>query len=239
MIVALLSGLIIGFVLAIAPGPVAVTAMRLSLDKGLKHGVLAAFGTATMDFIYSMVVIFATTAILSFVNHFFDDYPILLLAFQILVVVAVFIYGIVNIKLKDKIVNPEKRTKSKKFKFIDNLSHKGPYLLGIAVAITNIANPTFLPALTYITVNVQKLIFTEITTLNNILFALGFGFGNFLWLYAVSKVLVHYKDKMSNNTLAKIHQYAGVTLIGFGTILGYRVIILTHWHEVFRLLFAF
>ena len=239
MIIALLAGIIIGFMLAIPPGPVAVTTMRLSMDKGLGHGIKAALGTGLMDFIYCLIVIFATSAVLSLVNGFFDDYPIILLGFQVLVVVSIIVYGIINIKLKDRIVNPKKTKDPGRFKHLEKLSHRGPFLLGIAVALTNIVNPTFLPALAYVTVNVQQFVLPENNALYNTIFALAFGLGNFLWLYLISKVLVHYKDRMSVQALARIHQFAGFTLIGFGTILGYRVITVTHWPEVLRFVFIF
>ncbi len=239
MLIALLAGIIIGFILAIPPGPVAVTAMRMSLDKGIKHGILTALGTGFMDFVYCLIIIFATSAVLNLVNAFFDEHPLILLAFQLFVIAAIIIYGIVNIKLKNKIINEEKTRTKRKYGFISRLSHKGPFLLGIAVAMANIANPTFLPALAYVTVNIQKFVLPENTALNNFIFAISFGLGNFLWLYLISKVLLHYQEKMSTQTLARIHQFAGITLIGFGTILGYRVITLTHWSEIIRFAFAF
>jgi len=239
MLIALLSGLIIGFILAIPPGPVALTTIRLSLEKGIKHSSRAAIGVGLMDFIYCLAIIFATSAVLTLINGFFDDFPLIFLAFQIIVVMALIVYGYMNIKLKDKMVNPRASIAPKPFRYLEKISHKGPFLLGIAVANANIANPSFLTALAYITLNVQKFILPENSALLNVIFAGTFGVGNFLWLYLISRVLVHYKDRMSANTIARIHQFAGFTLIGFGTILGYRVITLTHWQEVLRFAIAF
>jgi putative LysE/RhtB family amino acid efflux pump len=239
MIYALLAGIVIGIVLAMPPGPVAVTAIRLSMDKGLRHGTLVGLGTAFMDFFYCLIAIFATSAVLHIVTRFVDKYPLLILAFQIVVVVAVIIFGVINIKQKNKLINPEIELPDKKISFLSKLSHKGPFLLGVAVALTNIANPTFLPTLAYLTVAVQKTGLIERSWISNILFSVGFGFGNFLWIYAVSKVIVFYKDKISVTAIARIHQFAGLTLIGVGTLLGYRVLTLTHWAEIARFAFAF
>ncbi|MFH1052369.1 MAG: LysE family transporter [bacterium] len=239
MLIALLSGLIIGFLLAIPPGPVALTTIRLSLEKGIKHSSRAALGVGIMDFVYCLAIIFATSAILTLINGFFDDYPLIFLSFQIFVVVALIVYGFMNIKLKDRIINPKRRKEPKPFKYLEKISHRGPFLLGIAVANANIANPSFLTALAYVTLNVQKFILPENSAFLNIAFAFTFGVGNFLWLYLISKILVHYKDKMSAITIARIHQFTGFTLIGFGTLLGYRVVTLTHWQEILRFVFAF
>ena len=239
MLIALLSGLIIGFVLAIPPGPVAVTTIKLSLDKGIKHSTKAALGVGIMDFLYCWAIISATSAVLILINNFFDDYPLVLTTFQIVVVVALILYGIMNVKHKDRIGNPQKRSSNRWFEYLDKLSHRGPFLLGIAVANANIANPSFLTVTTYVTLNVHKFIMPESSALLNILFSLTFGFGNFLWLHLMSRVLVHYRERFSTQAIARIHQFAGFTLIGFGTVLGYRVITLTHWQEVLRLAFAF
>lgn len=239
MLIAIIAGIIVGFLLAIPPGPVAVTIMRISMDKGLKLATITSLGIGLMDFCFCLAIIFATSAILILVNSFFSDYPIILLSFQIFVVASIILYGIFNIKTKEKQSNPDLNIKHVRFKFLDNLSHKGPFLLGIALAMSNFANPTFLTALAYVTMNIQKYILTDNSSLNLVIFAFGFGIGNYLWLNLIAKILVHYKERMSARAIARVHQFAGVTLIGFGTILGYRIITLTHWPEVIRLVFAF
>ncbi len=239
MLIALLSGLIIGFLLAIPPGPVAITTIRLSLEKGIKHSSRAALGVGLMDFVYCLAIIFATSAVLTLIHNFFGDYPLLFLGFQILVVIGLIVYGVMNIKLKDRIVNPKENKEPKHFKYLEKISQRGPFLLGIAVANANIANPSFLGALAYVTINVQKFILPENSAFLNVIFAFTFGIGNFLWLYLISRILIHYKDRMSDITIARIHQFTGFTLIGFGTFLGYRVITLTHWQEIIRFAFAF
>ena len=75
--------------------------------------------------------------------------------------------------------------------------------------------------------------------LAQISFALGFGLGNFAWLTIIVKVLDYYKTRLSGHTLAKIHRFAGFTLIGFGTILSYHIYTVTKWPAIFRLIFAF
>ncbi|MFA6571667.1 MAG: LysE family transporter [Bacteroidota bacterium] len=239
MLLALFVGIVVGFVLAIPPGPVAVTAMRLGLDKSVRHGMYGAFGTALMDFFYCLLAIFATSTILKLVSNMFDSHPLIMLGFQLLVIISVIVFGVVQFKIKHKVAEPIDIDAQKKVHFLQNLSHKGPFLLGIAVAMANVANPTFLPSLTYVTMNVHALGLIENNVFSNIAFSLGFGFGNFLWLYLLIRVLVHYKDRMSAQFFERIHQFAGFTLIGFGTLLGLRVIVVTRWPEILGFIFAF
>jgi putative LysE/RhtB family amino acid efflux pump len=239
MILSLLAGLIIGFVMAMPPGPVAVTAIKLGLEKGAKHGYQIGLGTSIIDFFYCMIAMFATSAVLALLGDFSDRYPLLTLFIQLSIVAGMMIYGFVTLKSKKNPLEEETDIKAKKLKFFDNLAHRGSFFLGIAVALANIANPTFLPSLAYVSLNVQKLGLIELTTIGNLSYALGFGFGNFLWIYFLIRLLTHYRSKFSDKFIIMIKKFAGYTLIGFGSILGYRVFEFTKWSEILRFVFAF
>lgn len=240
MIIALLAGIIVGIVLAIPPGPVAVTTVKLTLDNGRRKSLIAASGTAMLDVFFCLIAVFAATLLLDLLMKFTENNQILYLVFQVTVVLLIFAFGILQIRKKKQIINPSENHPSPvRFKFLEELPKKGPFFLGVAVALTNIANPGFFPSLTYIAMNVEAFGFVDSGILSKFVFALGFGIGNYLWLYSLTKLISHFKSKMSELTLARIHEFAGYTLIGFGTILGWRVLAFTKWPEVLRLVFAF
>jgi hypothetical protein len=39
--------------------------------------------------------------------------------------------------------------------------------------------------------------------------------------------------------MARLYRFAGFTLIGFGTLMGYRILTITKWSEIIRLALAF
>lgn len=238
MILSLLAGLIIGFVMAMPPGPVAVTALKLGLEKGAKHGYQVGLGTGLIDFFYCMIAVFATSAALALLGDFTDKYPLLTLIIQLSVVAGMMIYGFITLKSHKNPIEDQTNSLPKKGKVFDKLAHKGSFFFGLAVALANIANPTFMPSLAYVSLNVQKLGLIELTTLGNISYALGFGVGNFLWIYFLIRILTHYRSKFSDKFIVIIKKFAGYTLIGFGSILGYRVLEITKWSEVLRFVFA-
>lgn len=238
MILSLLAGLIIGFVMAMPPGPVAVTALRLGLEKGSKQGYQVGMGTGLVDFFYCLIAVFATSAALALLGDFTNKYPLLTLFLQLSVVAAMMIYGYITLKSQRNPLEEQNTSLPKKVKFFDKLAHRGSFFLGIAVALANIANPTFMPSLAYVSLNVQKLGLIELSTLGNFSYAFGFGLGNFLWLYFLIKILTHYRSKFSDKFVVLIKKFAGYTLIGFGSILGFRVIEITKWSEVLRFVFA-
>ncbi len=237
MLMSLIVGAVVGFILALPPGPVAVTAMKLALNKGSKHGILASMGTSLMDFLFCLISVFATSAFIQIIDTFSVDYPVAVLVFQLVVITGIVVYGIINLKPK-KHQNIEAIAEAQRPRFIEYLTHRGPFLLGFAVALANIANPTFLASISYVAMQIQKWGLIEQTFIGKTIFSLGFGLGTFLWLYIMVKVLIFYKPRMSPAFIVKIRKFAGLTLIGFGTLLGYRVIEITKWSEILRLIFA-
>lgn len=239
MVIALLLGILVGIVLAIVPGPVAVGAMKLGMNQGHKSGALYSLGSGFMDFIFCAFAVFATAAVVSVISEFTDNHPLIMLIVQLLIVSAIITYGFMQIKFKSKKVISLDSDEIEKPKYMDILKHKGPFFLGVAIALTNLASPTFLPTLAYVVMNVHKFALFENIFFTNLIFSVGFGLGNFLWLYLLVRVLIHYKSRMSDVFIARLHKFAGFTLIGFGTLLGYRVITFTKWPEAMGFIFAF
>jgi threonine/homoserine/homoserine lactone efflux protein len=243
MLISIISGLIAGFVLAMPPGPVGVTVMKLSLDKGARHGIFASLGTAAMDFIFALITVFATSALILIVDNFAADFPLGVLILQFSVIIGILAYGFYTIR-RTKRNQPADELledlppKNRIQKFIDYLKHRGPFLLGLAVTLANAANPTFLGSIAYVSMQLQKWGWVDSSFFGRMFYAISFGIGTFFWFYILVKLLIYYKPRMSGDLIMKIKKFAGLTLIGFGTLLGYRVIELTKWSEILRLLFA-
>ena len=239
MVMSLLAGILIGIILAILPGPVSVTAIKLSLEKGSKHGILVGLGTAVMDFFFCVSATLATSAIIPLVEQISKNYPIAVLIVQISIVAGVMVYGFLTLKSKKEkgVTTPQNLTE--KSKIIEYLTHRGPFLLGFAIALTNVANPSFMASITSVTVMVQRWGWIESSILGNTSYSIGFGLGTFIWLYTVVRVVIFYKPRMSGDLIVRIKKFAGLTFIGFGTLLGYRIIMITKWPEILRLIFAF
>ncbi len=238
MLTALIIGIIIGFVLAMPPGPIAMTSIRLGLDSGRKATFQMSFGTAMLDMIYCLIAIFAASAVQSTLTNFFTTYPIISAIFQIIIVSGLILYGFKQFKC-NKQSEPVDNTAIEPPDYLKNLKTKGPFLLGIALSLTNIANPTFLPSLAVMSAWVQKFNFFEATALHFFTFSFGFGLGNFLWLYLLGLIVYKNKHRLSEASINKIRQFAGLTFIGFGSWIGIRLVMLTNWANIFKIVFSF
>lgn len=227
----ILFGFIVGVVLALPPGPVGVTAIEIGLYQNKKAGFQLALGNAIMDFIYCLGVIFATSAVISTLGSFSQGYPAAYIVFQLGAIAALLIMGFQNLKVKTITIKKGEEATSG---YASKISKKGPLFLGIAIALTNLANPTFLPSLAAVTIWVHGAGMTTGGAISNFLFALGFGLGNLFWVDFLATMTNKYKDKFSPKLILRIKQVAGGTFVGFGLYLAYRLVSLTDWSEVFR-----
>jgi hypothetical protein len=85
---------------------------------------------------------------------------------------------------------------------------------------------------------IQQLEWFESSLVNILFFALGFGAGNMLWMLTLVHLVVSNRDKMTPTFVKRIQQVSGFTLIGFGTFYGLRIITMTKWADVLRIIFA-
>lgn len=238
MIVALLVGLIIGFFLAIPPGPVGVTVAKLSIFNSRKASYHFTYATGIIDFIFALSATFAASAIASAIGTFASDHTILINIIQISIVAAFIIYGIYSL-MRSKKVKELEEPHLKQNRFLEKISKKGPFFLGIAIALSNLANPTFLPSLGYLSLQVSAFKFFEMDFLNKIIYSLGFGLGNIIWLYLLSNIISLNRHRLSARFQQRLLQFAGITFISFGTLLGYRLVQIIHWQDLVRLAFIF
>lgn len=239
MIAALIVGTLVGFVLAIPPGPVSVSAAKMTLFNSKKSAYTLAYATTFVDFIFALIATFAATAVSAAISNFATDNAFLVGLLQISIVLAFIIFGIYSL-IKSKKINAESfyEQAEKGNKYLAQLQSRGPLIFGAAIAFSNIANPTFLPSLTYISMQVQTLNYFHIDSATKIVYSLGFGLGNFFWLALLTNIISINKHRMSFKFQQRIHQFAGITFISFGTLLGYRLLQVIHWPDLVRLIFA-
>ncbi len=239
MLTALLVGLAIGFVVALPPGPVGITAIKYGLFKQPKDGTQLVTGNAIMDFIYCLAALFATGAMTDAVSHFSDQYPYIVAALQFTVVMAFLALGVFNLRnSQPRELNFNDEQFDYRSGIVDYLKSRGPLFLGIAIALSNLANPTFSGTLAWIGFQAHEFGIAG-SPLYKLVFSLAFGAGNFLWLFILVRLVARYKHRLSDIMLLRIRQFAGLTFIGVGTVLGANLIGLGKLTQALRFVFAF
>lgn len=230
MIESLLVGLLLGFILAMPPGPIGVVAMKAGLTGDLKRGVLIGVGAGSIDAVYCVVIMTliawlgaTQAAIDGWFAAISDEYPIAFLAMKLAVVAAMIAYGVVNFRVKRTHV-PLKERKVQQPSIQERIEARGPFFLGFGMGLANLANPTFLPSLIFTLIFVVNLNFVEATYTNAVVFGIAFAIGTVAWMYILVRLICKYKDRMSAKLIEGIHKFTGLTFIGFGTYLGLRAV---------------
>ena len=67
----LLRGILVGLVIAVPVGPIAILCMRRTLERGPRFGFATGLGAALADGFYAATVAFSIAAVLGFMNHHF------------------------------------------------------------------------------------------------------------------------------------------------------------------------
>lgn len=235
MILALLTGIAIGLLVAIPPGPVMVVIVRGALAEGRHYAMKIAYGIALLDLIYSFVFSLATGKITHAVTVFATRFPELVTAFQVVCILGLIIYGVIS--LRSTLVASRKQSSSLPLSndgtpslpaFMRTIAKHGPFFLGIALALTHLANPTFVPLMTSVSYvaghygGLREGIFLE-----HIAFALGYTAGVLSWLTFLVAVSMRYRHIFSDKIMIHINRLLGFTMIGVGTYWGF------HRFEVF------
>lgn len=238
MITALLSGIILGFLLAMPPGPIAVAVMKAGLQDNVRKGMGIGIGAAVMDVFYCLLLLLATGSVRDETTAFLDSNQTLVIVLQVACVAAMIIYGVLNLRVKRTPLHVEERPGGMS-QVVERIGSKGPFFIGIAISLTNLANPTFLPSLASMSMIMQNNGLVEVHLPDQLLFSLGFGAGMMGWIVLLLRTILRYRSRMSPRFIEALHRFAGITFIGFGTYIGYRAFSVIKWPELLRLAFTF
>jgi threonine/homoserine/homoserine lactone efflux protein len=239
MLTALIIGLVAGLVIAMPPGLAGVGAMRYALFIGIKPGNKFAAANGLMDFVYSFMAVFATSAFATEIIDLAESYPLVTVIIQSLVVSGLIYFGVRSFKQADQPNTKLEAKKQKKKDYLDRFEQKGPFLFGMAIAFMNAANPSFFATLLSLTGYINAHQWIPNTFAGKTIFAVAFGFGNFLWLMILMRLIKKYKSRLSETMMARIQQLAGLSFIGFGTLIGARVLIFTKWGAILKYVIVF
>lgn len=237
MVGALFLGIIVGYVLAVPPGPVGMACIRTGLREGWLAAMKLALGAGLFDVVYCLLAMVATSVVVDGLESLEQSSPLAPVIIQLSIVALMIVFGV--IQMRERPSTPDQLQKARKpSTFVEWVKGHGPFFVGVGFALANLANPTFVPALAGMTTFIQKLGWFPNSFGSSVAFSVGFGLGNFLWLFTLVRLVLAFRHRMTPTFILRIQQVSGVTLIGFGTFYGLRIILLTKWPELLRLVFA-
>lgn len=192
----LLKGLIIGFALAAAVGPICLLCLRRSLTDGKLVGFISGLGVATADALYAGLAAIGVTAITSALDRYHTGLQ--LAAGAILIGLGIHTYRTPPPSTE---VRPEHATSLHTAYF--------------STLVLTLANPATLLALTFI-LAAMGLTPGNDTLLKTGTLVLGVFVGSSVWWLALSLGAGWFGRKLSALTLRRITHIAGLAIIVFG-----------------------
>lgn len=228
MIIAFLLGIIVGYILAIPPGPIGMASVRMGLRDGWRPSVRLALGAGLLDLVYCAMAMWASAAVVGLLAKLEGSTSWVTIVLQLLIVAGMIAFGVIQFREHpfdpNAETDPNADPTARRASLLSRLSSKGPFLVGVGFAIANLANPTFIPALMAMTTFIQQLDLFVSTFVNAMAFSIGFGVGNTAWLLTLVRLVITFRTKMTPAFIHRLQQVSGLALIAFGLLTGYRVI---------------
>jgi threonine/homoserine/homoserine lactone efflux protein len=225
MITALCVGLVVGFVLAIPPGPITIACLRQALAGQTREGVALALAASAMDIVYALLAALASSALVGALRDIVTGNAWYLLAFQGGCIVVLVVLGLHYWRPTTPAGagphGPEEPERPR--------GDASPYLRGVLIALTNLASPTFLPTLifTMSLLHARGWVGHDISA--HLLYALGFGAGGALWFLLLLRTLTRLRAQVSPTVMPMLSRIAGGLLLLFALLLTYQVVTTTAW----------
>ena len=227
MVTALLVGLVVGFVLAMPPGPIALACITHALAGQARSALALAIGAAAMDTLYALLAAGASSTLTVSLGALVTDNAWSLLAFQGGCIVVLAVLGLHYVRTATPAGAAHARKEEAQGEQAPPPGSSSPYLLGVLLALTNLASPTFLPALILVMGFVHARGWVGHTVGGNALYAVGFGAGAVLWFSLLLWVLTTLRTKIAPQVVPLLSRVAGGILLLFAVMLTYHLVMAT------------
>lgn len=234
MLLAFVIAFIVSYIISIPPGPISMVVIRQAAAGNVRGGLTVLTGSSMMDTFYTLPVIYIATPLVRSAIEYVGNHPVGVTVAQIVVVLVLVLLGAYHLFWEkplevdsDKPATPPGDTKQTlQERAAEGQPLRGPtaFGAGVAVALTNIPNPTFFPSLFVVISTIQSTGIVPDTHPANIAFALGFGAGTAAWLVCVLAFVVRHRKVMPQQILTGIHRFAGGTFVLFGLFLATKLI---------------
>jgi threonine/homoserine/homoserine lactone efflux protein len=225
MMTALLVGLVLGCVLAIPPGPIAIAILRQALAGQVRAGVAMALGASAMDIIYACIVGWTSSALVESFQGTLRHHAWGLLAVQGVCIVVLVGCGLRYLRTPAREVAAHARQEAQ----ARTRSAASPYVLGVLLALAALASPTFLPTFIFLTGVVQARGWVGNDVGAHVMYALGFGTGSALWFVLLLRTLTPLRARLSPQVLPRLSRVAGGAMLLCAGILTYHLVAATPW----------
>lgn len=234
LLATVLLGIVGGFILSIPPGPLSVAVTKQAIEGDFRSGIKLVVGAALMDVVYILIATFASSAIVVALEKLIKEtewFPVL---FQIACIIVLLFLGIRYFTPErcEAVTNTNEEAERRGEERARKMGHATPFFIGLLIAITNLATPTFLPSMIAFVGFLHGSSWLERGALPSTIFSVSFGMGTLLWFFLVLRILIRFRKSISSNFVLNIYRFAGGTLIVFAAVIAYHTVTATKWAQL-------
>jgi threonine/homoserine/homoserine lactone efflux protein len=221
-------GLVVGFVLAIPPGPIAMACVQQGLAGQAREGLALVLGASAMDIVYALLAAFASSALVEALWGLVLHHAWALLAFQGGCIVVLVVLGLRYCRS----TTPGDAARARPEAQDRPRGDASPYLHGVLIALTNLASPTFLPSLIFAMSLLHVRGWVGHAVGDHVMYALGFGAGAALWFVLLLRTLTRLRSQFSPTVIPMLSRVAGGVFLLFALMLAYNMVTTTAWSRL-------
>lgn len=207
--IAILIGLLTGFLMCIPIGPLNVWVIQTVVKKSSTAALLIALGGSLMDVVYFYAILSGLTLVE--IPAHWNQY---LKIAGIALIIILGIKELLNPPNPDQIQRPTAPSKVGLGKM------SGYFILGVVIYTSN---PTLLITMTGLATFIKSLGLFEFIQFNIILLSLALGLGSFLWFAFLTMIVKRHEQTIRSKYLKKFSTVSGVLMIALGLIMGFRI----------------
>lgn len=208
MIIALIVGLITGFVMSIPVGPINAAVVNTFIKHNFTSSMAIAVGGSLMDFVYFIVFLSGLS--------FFDFSPGTILTLKVAGVVFLLGFGLRELLVKKNHFlerpGPEKKTPSS----------LGFFLLGVVIYSSN---PTLLATMSGLAAFIRSWNLFASNFGNHLMLSFGLAVGSASWSYVILMVVRKYRNSIPESFFINFSRSCGVLIILLSLYMAFNVYI--------------
>lgn len=206
MIIALVVGLITGFLICIPVGPINVWVVNTLIKHNFKSAFAIAMGGSLMDFVYFMVILSGLSLF-----HFTPKTSLIL---KIVGVVFLFVFGFKEFLIKKQTIKIEPELEKKA------PTAFGFFLLGMAIYSSN---PTLVATMSGLAAIIKSWNLFANDFTRHLALSLGLALGSASWFYLLLKIITKYQNKIPERFFINFSRACGALIVLFSLYMAFNV----------------
>lgn len=223
----LVLGFVIGYVLAIPPGPLGLAAIRYGSRRSMAPVAALAIGAGVLDAVYCLIAMWTSGGLMTLLmpaSAAGGSHSVLAVT-QLVIATGMVVAGILLLRASRRAGKEPAENAPPSWTSSIRLGEAlVPFLAGIGFAVANIANPTFLPSLVVMSGSIRGAGIVGSTSADIWGFSIGFGIGNALWLVTLGLLVRRYHDRLVRRILPHVRTAMGIVLVAGGVYYVVRIV---------------